>query len=505
MLYDEDFRALKGHIDAIGTATGSADYEKIVRLARSILKAKSKDLRVAGYLVLGEARHRGAEGMAEALRALQGMLDEYWDDLYPEADRMRARGSALQFVGDRLPDWLASTSFSADDRPALVEAHEALCAIQAFCLEAMGEHAPALSALKSDLEEARAALPDPDESTEASPSDGEPEQNDASTEGLEDTAESDASSGSVVTSATEAGRRIQQAAGYYRQEDLSDPLAYRLLRALRWGGLHSTPPNDQGTTRFEPPRSQRREHLHTLQEKGRYETLVREAESTFQAGNAHVWLDLQRLCAEAFEALGDPFAAARRAVRSELANLLGRVPALPSLAYRDGTPLAGSQTREWIRARVKSEDSPDDQSADRAGPAEEARPAEAQYEQARDQLRGGTLAEALAVITDAAGEDATGKEAFCRRFFVAKLCVEGGRPEIARPVLDQLAASVEERRLETWNPELAVDVWRVRRSCYQNLAQDASPDQSEAYREEAEAAFEAICRVDPAAALHGRS
>jgi len=35
ILYDEDFRTLKTEIDAIGSASGTADYEVIVELGRS--------------------------------------------------------------------------------------------------------------------------------------------------------------------------------------------------------------------------------------------------------------------------------------------------------------------------------------------------------------------------------------------------------------------------------------------------------------------------------------
>jgi len=507
VLYDEDFRTLKRHVDAIGAATGTADYEEMVALARSILQSKSKDLRVAGYLVLGEARRRGAEGMAEALRAVQGLLDEYWDDLYPEADRMRARGNALQFVADRLPDWLTSVSFEADDRSALEATQDALAVLQTVCLDRMGEHAPALSGLQSDLEEALDDLPARSESTEKSAFNPPTEKEDSTPDDNEDSSEgahSEQPSPSIA-STTEAAQTVQTAARHYRKEDLADPLSYRLLRALRWSGLHSTPPNEQGTTRFAAPRSQRREYLHTLLEEGRYETLVREAESTFQAGDAHVWLDLQRLCVEALKGLGEDFGAAHRAVRTELTGLLRRVPGLPTLTFRDGTPLARPQTRSWIESEGKGTDPPDDQSESRAAAVEDRRPAEPKYEEARAQLRDGTLRDALSVMNEAIADERTEKQTFCRRFFVAKLCVDGGRAKIARALLDRLSATVEERGLDTWNPSLAVEVWRTRRSCYQHLAQEAPSEEATTYRQKAKAAFQAICRVDPSAALRVRS
>jgi len=509
VLYDEAFRSLKTHVDAIGAVTGTADYQKIVTLARSILRAKAKDLRVAGYLVLGEARTRGAEGIAAALRVVQGLLDEYWDELYPEADQLRARGNALQFVADRLPDWLTATSFESDDRAALVAAHDALTEIQSVCLEALGEHAPSLSGLKADLEKELEDLPEPtDPGQEETSSDRSAEEQEPSTDASPDSAppEKEGPSSVEIESDTEAAQTVRWAARHYREADLTAPLSYRLLRTLRWAGLRSTPPHEQGTTRFEAPRSQRREYLRTLLEEGRHETLVREGESTFQAGDAHVWLDLQRLCAEAFRALGDPFAAARRTVRSSLRDLLRRVPALVSLTFHDGTPLASRQTRDWIETEGLDGDAAPSESPEAPNtPTDPADPVEARYEEAKDQLRRGTLEEALALATDVEAENATEKDTFRRRLSVAKLCVEGGQPAIARPLIDPLADVVENRRLGTWNPDLATAVWRTRRRCYQALAREAPSGEAETYREEAEASFEALCRIDPVSTLRRRS
>lgn len=100
-----------------------------------------------------------------------------------------------------------------------------------------------------------------------------------------------------------------------------------------------------------------------------------------------------------------------------------------------------------------------------------------------------------------ASEDASGKATFRRRFYVAQLCLNGGRPTVARSLLDELDAAIERHALETWNPSLALKVWTARCHCYDTLAQEASPENEESLFAEANAAFENVCRLDATKAL----
>lgn len=508
--YDEDFRSLKTQIDAIGSASGEADYDQIVELARGLLTEKSKELQTAGYLVLGEARLNGASGVAEAARALWMLIDTYWEDLYPKKSRMRGRGNALQFVADRLPEWLESASFEAGDRAFLEDALDALNSVQEFSLQEMGEHAPAMSGLINDLEGEINDLPAPEPDPEPEPED-EPKYESDSSDGESDERPETASSESTdsrdlssaeISSETEAAQAIRTAARYHREDDLTKPLSYRLLRTIRWDFLQAKPPNEGGTTRFEPPRAQRRDYLEGLLEEEKYETLVREGESSFQSGTFHVWFDLQRLIASALGALGAPYEAARTAVIIEVGLLMQRVPGVLSLTFSDETPFATALTVDWIETQVEplfgTGEEPERRVAPKGGELE---PVEEQYEEARKELTGGRLEEALATMKNGATGDASKKQEFHRRLYVANLCVKGGEPHVARPLLDELDKSIEQHTLDAWDPSLALEVWTMRCQCYDMLAHDAPGDESEALLAEAEATFEKICRTDPAKAV----
>jgi len=522
VLYAENFQRLKTEINKISSAGGTADYEQITELARTILTEQSKDLRAAGYLVVGAARAHGADEAAEAVRAVRILIEDYWEELYPETSRLRSRGNALQFISDRLPDWLQAASFESEDRAALDTIRGALDDVQTFTMEEMGEHAPSLSGLLHDLEDQIEYLPAPepeDPEPEASQDESSPEDEPSPKDASEPTSASAPSSESRsatepgpsggretgeadISSEAEAEQAIHTVAGCYRDDDLTNPVPYRLLRTVRWGSLQSAPPNEGGTTRFDAPREQRRDYLEGLLEEEDYETLVREGESSFQSGTFHVWLDLQRLIATAQSALGEPYRAARQAVLVDVAVLVDRVPGLLSLTFQDGTPFASAKTVDWIETEAQSHWG--DGEAASGGPLAERglTEVESDYDDAREELTGGSLETALSILLPENGQDRSKKETFYRRLRAASLCVKAEKPAVARPILEDLAIVIDEHALNVWVPSLALEVWTSQCRCYDQLAQETdSEEEASALRAEAKNAFEQICRVDPAHAV----
>jgi len=497
--YDEDFQALKTEIDKIGSASGQADYERIAELARTILTEKSKDLRAAGYLVVGEARAHGTARMAEAIRAVRLLIDTYWEDLYPAKRRMRGRGSALQFVSDRLADWVSSANFEQSDREALVTTRDLLQAIQEFGLEEMGEHAPSLSGLLGDLDDVIDSLPEPE--PDESPSESA-EESDSEPTTPEDPSASETAprAPSEFTSESDVSAAVSDAASFLREQDLTDPTPFRLLRAVQWGVLREEPPSENGETRLPAPREQRRTYLSGLLDDDEYESLIREAESSLQNEPFHLWIDLQRLVASALDALGTPYEPARDAVLFDVARLVDRLPGLLSLTFSDGTPFASPLTVDWIETQVQ----PMLKLSDDGGTATEGDDqmlVSDHYEEARQLLSGGDLDEALSLMREGAVEDTSEREAFYRRLYIALLCMKGNKLSVARPLLDRLDADVERHALDSWRPSLALRVWEHKCKCYDALAQNAGRESSTDLSAEANAAFEKICKLDATKAL----
>ena len=69
------------------TELKEADWDFVATRCAALLKDKSKDLRLAVWLAEAAAKQYHLRGLAESLRLLAGLCDDYWDlGLYPEAD-----------------------------------------------------------------------------------------------------------------------------------------------------------------------------------------------------------------------------------------------------------------------------------------------------------------------------------------------------------------------------------------------------------------------------------
>ena len=90
--------------------------------------------------------------------------------------------------------------------------------------------------------------------------------------------------------------------------------------------------------------------------------------------------------------------------------------------------------------------------------AEEPPPADTsdEFGQALAAVREGRTAEGLGMITAILNTERSGRQRFRRRTQLAHLLMAAGKGKVAQPLLDQLAAEIEERRLEEWEPSEAI-------------------------------------------------
>ena len=79
---------------------------------------------------------------------------------------------------------------------------------------------------------------------------------------------------------------------------------------------------------------------------------------------------------------------------------------------------------------------------------------------------------------------------------VAKLAISGGKPEVARPILEGLLSEADRHQLEDWEPELCAGLLSALFLCRKATAKPG-PDEEQAWA----VIFGRLCRLDPAAAL----
>jgi type VI secretion system protein ImpA len=82
------------------TEVKTAEWETVVTLASDALANRTKDLQLGVWLADGLIRTNGFDGLRDSLALLRGLLERYWDQLYPENDEgdLEARGNTLAWL-----------------------------------------------------------------------------------------------------------------------------------------------------------------------------------------------------------------------------------------------------------------------------------------------------------------------------------------------------------------------------------------------------------------------
>ena len=81
-----------------------ADWPLVIKLTRDALTKKSKDLQLAVWLTEAMFRREAFGGLRAGLELLDGLVDQYWDGLYPavEDGDVEVRAAPLDWLGSRL-------------------------------------------------------------------------------------------------------------------------------------------------------------------------------------------------------------------------------------------------------------------------------------------------------------------------------------------------------------------------------------------------------------------
>ncbi len=495
--YEDSFQQLKGQVNEIGSASGGADYERMIDLASRILTDQSKDLNAACYLAIAKSRMEGWHGVAEGFGAVRTLSEAFWEDLYPVKRRMAARRNAIQFLVERLGDWMELNLPSPQDRDNVVWATEEVEALQEFAAAEMGDEAPAFSLVLRILRDHLRKLPDPEAAAaeaQAAPAGGDGEAA-GSVDGVAPSSTSVPPAQGVgeITSEDDVARAIVKSAAFLRAQNAYSASAFRLVRLLRFGDLTDLPPTEGNKTFMEGPTSQRREALDGMLQRGEFPDLLPAVEEAFLEVPLHFWLDLQRLAATALGGLGAPARPAYEAVVAESLSLYQRLPGIVKLTFADGTPFASPITQSWFEelsaATGASGDVP-------VGEIDE--DLEEDLTTAKRLADEGKLADAMRALSPVG---LTRRAAFQRRLHSADICFKAGRPEVARPILEDLDHQVEVHGLEGWEPGLVLRLLHHLLRCHEALESAAPDHEKAAWGDRRQAVFQRICRLDPAAGV----
>ncbi len=181
--------------------------------------------------------------------------------------------------------------------------------------------------------------------------------------------------------------------------------------------------------------------------------------------------------------------------------LLNDLPELLEATLLDDTPAANPETREWLQglsADAQTTRGEDDEAnaearAHRNGAPTWLASAVDAYALAKDALAAGQEEKAFAIMRAEVSRQRSGRRRFRRNMQMVELAIAAGKDGIAQPLLEDIAAAIENHKLDAWeDPEqMASDLTKLMR--YSKKIQGSAADKQKL--------FERICRLDPVQAL----
>ncbi len=470
------------------------DWGAVTQLSSSLLKSKSKDLRVASYLTLGLCHAKGFEGLLNGLALYRNLLKNFWETAFPEKSRMRGRVGAVQWAEERLPVALARKPAAASDELAL-EVEQGLLDFVAAVEECLANEAPGFVELRQLVQAQADAVRSRRAAAAAEEAAKQQQAEQAKAAPLPEAA----GPGEVDAVLAECRTRLFQAAAMLLAADPADPLPYRITRGITWGWQVALPTQEGGITYIPAPDAGVAQRLQQLLSGRDWLAVLREAEAGFL--EQVFAFDIQRQCAQALSELGEQYSAARKAILAELQSLLLRLPDLAGLKFVDGTPLFSLATAEWVRSEVVSSQpgAGGNTGAGREGAGDDQELAKTAAE-AHRLFSNGELNKGLALFTNGIARESRQRRQFLWKLEMARLCVDAGKPQLALPLLTLLDEQIRRFSLEEWEPELSLAVVQQLFKCRQKLAAAMSERPPDVERQLGEL-YQRICRIDVNAAL----
>jgi type VI secretion system protein ImpA len=532
-----------------------AEYDVVVKVATDALATKSKDLMIAAWLTEALTRREGFAGLSYGLDLIRGMIDKYWDGVFPQIDEgdlgLRVRplnwiGSGLEpsvkavplnraghdFItytlsrqlgyesavssdnakkvarqkeidGGKVPPEEFDKSFEGTPKAwykqlvaALDKSKASIAALDAQGNEKFADDAPSFSKVQSALEAVHhlaAQLLEKKLLAEPDP----PEVVAA------EAAAAAATSGAPAPA--EGVSRVMSA----EPTDINDATA-RVVSAARWirkaspgnpasylllRGLRWGEVRATGRTPnprlLEAPGGDMRVKLKTLMIDGAWDQLLDAAEQVMGTPAGRGWLDLQRYTLTACAGLGSTYDAPAAAIRGALRSLLSDIPDLPSMSLMDDLPAANSDTRSWLQELAPAASSENGAAADPS--AAPAMPASYIDERVRVEIQAGRPAKAIDILMRELDRETSRRARWIRQAQIARVMVDAGLETVAKPILEQILTEVESHKLEEWESgEVVAHPLVLLYRCLDKLGGDANAKQTLYLR---------ICKLDARQAI----
>ncbi|HMA94810.1 MAG TPA: type VI secretion system protein TssA [Polyangiaceae bacterium] len=511
---DVNFEAASAEIGKLTSISGGIpDWRLIVENATGILAKKSKDVRLLVWGTIARLNVQGIEGFAEGLAITCRVIAAHWDTMSPTAKppsarRARARANLFDWMNEQAMPIITALDATRSSGDAFRAAYDFFVDLDTLLAEKLGDAYSGTSgyqlktllnnkvrAIPEEVVEAPPpAVPEPaatpaavaptqtrSEAVSAAPSASIPAPAIPSVSGVDDAADALRSLGSGII----------DVAKVLRHADATNPWPYRLHRSGIWLAIKSAPPAEGNVTRLPPPSAENRKKLESRLNAEQWTDLLNAAEE--QSSLYKFWFDPHRLAALAMDRIGGNFGDARAALGREVVAFTQRFPGIAALSFNDRTPFADAATLMWLEQETSKYGGGGGGKVSGAATAEDEEVAK-RFAEAKELVDGGKVAEGLFLANQLAARAADARLRFRGRLTVGELALQGGKPEVGRPILEQLVSEMETRGLDDWEPTLCASALSTLLAVYRALGLNLDGPEIKPFRDR-------LCRLDPAAGL----
>ena len=391
-----------------------ADFPQVIKLSTEALSKRTKDLQIAAWLTEALLVQEKIRGLTQGLDLLRGLIENFWDSLYPEIEEgdLQMRAAPIEWVGTLLEtqvhkvpltknklDWYKfresrRVGYEADAtgnetkmaaRQAAIEekkctgeefdeavkntgepffrqltedlaaANVSVQALETLCDEKFGREAPNFANLKKALEDLQDAVREfwkPVEVTEPEPEAPAEELAETGTEQEKSAAAPARKRAAVSEEPADPEDAVRRVLGLVRYLRLANPASPvpYMLSRVLRWSELRVGGSSLDLSLLDSPPSETRQLLKKLAGEGQWNELLEGAEAAMALPCGRGWLDLQRYTVRACEGLGH--GAVVSAVCAGLRSLLSDYPDLVSASLSDDTPAANNETQAWITERI---------------------------------------------------------------------------------------------------------------------------------------------------------
>lgn len=476
-----EYESIREEIDKLTNpqGDGQVDWQLVGDLAQNVLEKLSKDYLVTAWLAVAWTQTRGIAGFYDGVELLRGMLEQFWQNGYPELKRLRGRRNALQWWQDKCVEWFNVALIPAVQKSMFDTLLSNLNQIDSTLSDLDPECPPfrELLGLVQRLDTISDPIPAPDPSPEEvlSPDENGTVKAPSIQESLPESSEPDSDSAALSSNAKQLEKGpaipltttgplgdpelrsiddipralspvsayLDQMAASIKQIDPYNPLFIKLSRFAARASILALPPAQGARTRIPAPNTLAFEAVIDAKNPA---GIVDFCESRLNENP--FWLDLEMQAANAYASIGKPTLGLRQAQIDEVLGFIDRLPGVEQLQFDDGTPFASAKTKTWIEAcRLQR------------GGTGTTDLFESTRRSAMELSGNGEIAGAMTVYQDFISNTRSKRDQFRARLALVTLLIESKERVDVMPFLKPLLDEVELRALSEWEPEMALDVW----------------------------------------------